>query len=123
MPHRSDDYEYFCHFPEHEGEYWFLYPLFEKLQKETGKYIDLYDDAVFGDETLDVLARTIAEARRLVALQPDRGEVVTGVQTHPVHKEMRAALYKSEIETLLEKIEEAIGKARATDGYVLFEGD
>jgi len=122
-PPRSGNYEYVCSFADDEGDYWFLYPLFEKLRGETGLYIDLYDDAVFGGDALDALARTLSEAHELVAAQPERWEVVTGVQTYPVQKVLRATVNRRQVEMLVDNMSEAVSKAKTSGAYVRFAGD
>jgi hypothetical protein len=52
------------------GYYWYLYPLFEKLQSETGQFIDLYGHATFQDKRLAALERLLSSARELVESQP-----------------------------------------------------
>lgn len=122
-PRRGDDCEHICSFPDDGGYYAFLLPLFKRLQRETGALVDEYGDAAFHSETLNALAQTIAEARLLVAAQPKTWEVVTGVQTHPVHQEVRVTVGKTQMEAFLAQLEEAVRKARAINGYVAFYGD
>ena len=62
LPRIGSKYSRICSF-EDDGYYWFLYPLFEELAKETGQHIDLYDGAAFSGISLEALARTIASAR------------------------------------------------------------
>ena len=123
MPRIGDESEHICSFVDDEGYYWFLYPLFEKLREETGEFIDLYGGATFSGVALDALAQTIVEAHKLVDAQPDSWEVVTGVITKPVRKEVRASVNKQQMKMLLAKLEEAVSKAKTRGAYVTFWGD
>lgn len=123
LPRAGGDYEYFCSFHDDEGYYWFLHPLFDELRAETGEYIDLYGGAVFKGVTLDALARTIDNARIFVNAQPDRWDVVTGIRMGLVPREIHSTVEKPQMMTLLEKLEEAVNKAKAVGAYVTFWGD
>jgi hypothetical protein len=76
---------------EDDGYYWFLHPLFDRLQGETGQYIDLYGDASFDGAALASLERMLAEGRELVESQRDRWQVHVGTQIIPTDK----ALFKA----------------------------
>lgn len=60
---------------EDDGYYWFLHPLFENLEAETGQYIDLYGGASFGGEKLLSLERMLRAARELIESQPTTWQV------------------------------------------------
>ena len=121
-PRVGGDHEFVCAFDD-DGYYWFLYPLFKRLAEETGKWIDLYDGAVFGGETLEALARTLASARSLVEVNPDVWEVVTGTRAVPVPEEVRSLVDKAEMFAQLDRLEAAIEIARETAAYISFIGD
>jgi hypothetical protein len=116
------DYEYICSLDD-DGYYWFLFPLFEDLAKQTGQWIDLYGGAAFAGPTLDDLARTLTAAGVLVEKQPPVWEVVIGVRMGPVPEEVRCAVDKQQIRALLDKLEAAVHKAKAAGTYVTFMGD
>ncbi len=48
------------------GYYWFLHPLFHRLAEKTGQYIDLYGDAEFRGDDLQLFREILVEARQLV---------------------------------------------------------
>jgi hypothetical protein len=106
-----------------DGYYWFLHPLLEKLQSETGQYIDLYGDASFSGSTLSALERMVAEARKLVGAQPATWQVHTGTQLSPEHKELYAAVDKDRFLALLDKWQQIIARAREIGKPVVCFGD
>ena len=106
-----------------EGYYWFLHSLLERLQSETGQYIDLYGDAWFSGATLSALERMVAEAIRLVQAQPATWQVHTGTQTSPEHKELYAQVEKDRFQDLLHKWEQIIARAREIGKPVVCFGD
>ena len=61
-----------------DGYYWFLYPLFERVFKQTGQMVDLYGDAVFEAEHLPHLLVALNEAASLVERQPEEWDVRIG---------------------------------------------
>lgn len=108
---------------ENAGYYWFLYPLFKDLTKQTGQHIDLYGNAVFGGDTLDALEKTLALAHLLVDAQLDNWEVRTGIRIKPMVQEVYAVIDKQEMNILLAKLEGAVRQAKSTGAYVSFFGD
>jgi len=75
-------------FLDDDGYYWFLHPLFGRLQAETGQYIDLYGDASFLGESLAALERLLSEAQRLIESHPDTWDVCIGTQMLPKGKDL-----------------------------------
>ncbi len=65
------------------GYYWFLHPLFARLAEKTGQYIDLYGDAEFRGDDLELLRQTLLEARQLVATHPEQWSVYVGTSSMP----------------------------------------
>jgi hypothetical protein len=106
-----------------DGYYWFLYPLIEKLQSETGQYIDLYGDASFSGANLSALERMVAEAVRLVQEQPTSWQVHTGTQTHPEHKELYAEVNRVQFLSLLQKWRGIVARAKELGKPVVCFGD
>lgn len=123
-PRVGGAHKFVCAFDDN-GYYWFLYPLFERLAEETGQWIDLYDGAVFGGETLDALARTLASARSLVEVQPAVWEVISGIRSVPVPvpEEVRCRIEKAKMIALLDGLEAGVRRARETGTYITFFGD
>jgi hypothetical protein len=99
------------------GYYWFLHPLFSRLAEQTGQYIDLYGDAEFRGENLQLLRDTLLEARQRVAIQPERWSVFLGMSSMPnatppapsweVFKEVERAKFLGMLETLLAIVDRA----------------
>ncbi|BCM92447.1 hypothetical protein IAD21_04327 [Abditibacteriota bacterium] len=110
---------------EEEGYYWFLYPLFQQLQKRTGQFVDQYGVAIFGGDNLDSLANTIAAARQLTENHPEEWDVVVGFEVGPARprREIRQPVNKARMLSLLDKLQTAIAKATEKNYYVAFWGD
>jgi hypothetical protein len=106
-----------------DGYYWFLHPLIEKLQSETGQYIDLYGDASFSGASLSALERMVAEAEKLVHNQPASWQVHTGTQVGPEHKELYAEVNRGQFLSLLHKWREIIARAKDLGKPVVCFGD
>src|SRR5829696_9132664 len=68
---------------EDGGYYWFLYPFFDRLARETGQFIDLYGVAEFRGDDLDALRQVVRDARLDAAARPDRWLVHVGTTTMP----------------------------------------
>jgi hypothetical protein len=75
-------------FLDDDGYYWFLHPLFGKLQAKTGQYIDLYGDASFLGESLAALEQMLLEARSLVESQSETWDVHVGTEIRPKGKDL-----------------------------------
>src|SRR5262245_35274436 len=99
------------------GYYWFLHPFFSRLAEKTGQYIDLYGDAEFRGEDLELLRQTLLEARQLVATQPEQWSVHVGRSTMPnatppvqpweVFKEVERSKFLGMLDTLLALVDRA----------------
>jgi hypothetical protein len=101
---------------EDDGYFWFLYPLFEELWRETGKWIDLYEAPVFVGPELKALQTTLATARRLIRQQPDQWEVLIGGARC-------STVEKKQFLSLLRKIGRIATRAIRTNRCVTFFGD
>lgn len=66
-----------------DGYYWFLHPLFERLRDESGKYVDLYGDALFNRDDYPRLRRLLDEADGMTRRQPKAWEGHVGTQLQP----------------------------------------
>jgi hypothetical protein len=108
---------------EDDGYYWFLYPLFEKLERLTTQLIDLYDSAVFSGARLDDLENTVEQARALVAGQPERWRVHVAMNDPPDHPEGLREVTRAGFNVLFEQFQNVIDEARATGSSVIFVGD
>jgi hypothetical protein len=106
-----------------DGYYWFLHPLFVDLASQTGQYIDLYGDASFAGPALDALGDTVERARRLVQGQPAAWQVHVGTQTAPVHRELYAAVERSALRQVLERLGGIVAIAKGQNGKVVCFGD
>jgi hypothetical protein len=105
------------------GPYWFLHPLFERLRDQTGQYIDLYGDALFSGDALAALERVVAEARELVASQPEAWQVHVGTQLSPEQRELYRPAERARMLALLEQWGAVVQRARALGLPVVCLGD
>ena len=96
---------------EDNGYFWFLYPFFEELAAETGKWIDLYEAPVFVGQELKALKGTISMARGLIRKKPNTWKVEN------------FSVEKKEFLILLRKISQIIDLAIKTKRCVTFFGD
>jgi hypothetical protein len=128
-------------FLDDDGYYWFLHPLFGRLQAETGQYIDLYGDASFVGESLAALERLLLEARTLIESQPDTWDVHVGTQILPKGrdlfkvegrkivgnwesvKEVFKAVHRDQFLELIARWEKVIARARELGRPVVCFGD
>src|SRR5262245_26554780 len=88
------------------GAYCYLYPAFERLAKESGQMIDLYDDARFRDEDLEALCRMLQRISKELAGQPQEWDQRTGEQVHPVRRVLTERVKKRDIEALIQSLQE-----------------
>jgi len=108
---------------DNDGYYWFLHPLFARLDAETGKYVDLYGDAFFGQNDLPRLKALVAEAGELVRKQPESWRVKIGTQVHPEHKPLFRDVTRAQFEDLLGRLRALIVAAEQASGYIECVGD
>jgi hypothetical protein len=108
---------------EDDGYYWFLHPLFERLRKETGKYIDLYGDALFSRNDWPRLRALLSEAEAMVNHQPTRWEVCVGTQLHPTQREVYRTVNREELLRLIATFETLLDVAEQCDGVIECVGD
>ena len=108
---------------ENDGYYWFLHGLFEELRNETGLYLDLYGDAMFGTSHFGRLKKLLDEASALVETQPATFSVNVGRQVHPVERGVFATVTKAEFRRLLSSFRRVVEEAERLGGYVQCAGD
>ena len=106
-----------------DGYYWFLHPLFARLQAETGQYIDLYGDAAFAGPELASLKRMLAEARSLAEAQPASWQVHVGTQTAPTCRELYEPVRREALLALLDRWDEVVRRAEELNRPVVCFGD
>jgi hypothetical protein len=105
------------------GYYWFLHPLFERLARSTGQYIDLYGDAEFRAENLDALESVLLEARQMVLARPKRWSVHVGTPTHPTTRELFKEVEQSKFLALIDRLMDLVRESRATGRSIICLGD
>ena len=108
---------------DNDGYYWFLHPLFARLQAETGQYIDLYGDAAFAGPELASLKRMLAEARSLAEAQPASWQVHVGTQVAPAHRDLYKPVRREALLALLARLDEVVRRAEALNRPVVCFGD
>ena len=106
-----------------DGYYWFLHPLFARLQAETGQYIDLYGDAAFTGPELASLKLMLAEARTLAEAQTHSWQVHVGTQVAPVRRELYKPVRRDKLLALLDRWDEVVCRAAALNRPVVCFGD
>lgn len=88
-----------------------LAPFFRQVGGKTGQPIDAYAYAAFAGDDLDELERMVAEARTLVATQPEQWVV------------QRCPVNRAEFLDLLARWDELIAIARRTERPLVCWGD
>ena len=106
-----------------DGYYWFMHPWFIKLNKETGKYIDLYGDASFSAIELFRLEELITEVKEKLEEMPSRWNVSTGFQVHPTQKEIFKGVEKRKFLELLGTFEKIVKLSEEKKYEISFSGD
>ena len=99
-------------FFEADGYYFFLYPLFEDLAQQTGQMIDLYNDALFENASLQNLKSTLEKAKQLIQAQPDEWDVVTGwtdqTKKTPTHDKVSKERFQKLLDEFSQLVDTAI---------------
>jgi hypothetical protein len=108
---------------ENDGYYWFLHGLFEELRNETGLYLDLYGDAMFGTSHFGRLKKLLEQATELVEAQPATWRVNVGTEVHPVERKVFEIVTKEEFRLLLRGFRRVVDEAQRLGGYVQCIGD
>ncbi len=119
---RDEDSEWVCSL-ESDGAFWHLWPYFESLYATTGQIVEPYSIGVFTGETLRPLRETLWAARQALLLKPPSWEVVTGKQTAPDERTVRAVVTRDGLERLLDILLKAVEDAAATGRCLTFFGD
>lgn len=112
---------------EDDGYHWFLYEFFEDLAKQSGQMIDLYDDAFFKGESLDLLNQTIQQAKEAISQKPEVWDEFIGTTLKKGGRTKVERIYstvcKKNLEVILITLEKAITKAKEKNLGILFIGD
>ncbi|HAH46207.1 hypothetical protein [Gimesia sp.] len=105
---------------EDDGYYWFLFPFFQDVWEQTGKIIDLYDDAVFSANELPVLLAILERASAEAREQPDEWDVRIGWRGDDA---LMSTVTKSELQALLTKLIDLVTEAQSSLCAVVCFGD
>jgi hypothetical protein len=111
---------------ENDGYYWFLHDLFKGLRSETGLYLDLYGDAMFGTSHFPRLKKLLHQAAALVEAQPAKWRVHVGTRVQrdpPLEQELFDTVTKDEFRRLLASFGRVVDEAERLGGYVQCAGD
>jgi hypothetical protein len=100
-------------------EFWFLYPFFEAVAKETGQQIDPWGDARFSD--IAVLERELLRARNQV--KGLAKESYFSCWQNDAEKDVPDTLVRSDVETLIDSLLIAVSRAKAESKWLVFIGD
>lgn len=112
-----------------DGYLFFLFPFLRSLHHATGEMIDLYDDASFSGDHLDLLQTELRAARVAIDAQPEQWDIPIGTQfgppsTHPpVGKPIISTVEKAVFLERLDQWERVIRRARETGRPVVCFGD
>jgi hypothetical protein len=107
---------------EDDANYWFLHPLFERLEKECGKYIDLYGDTSFTRDDFPRLRKILEEAAGLAKQQPKTWNVQVGTAL-PGGKAILRPAGRDEVLAIIATFRKMIDVAETTGGYIECIGD
>jgi hypothetical protein len=106
-----------------DGYYWFLHPLFERLRDESGKYLDLYGDAVFTRDDYPRLRRLLDEADRIAQGQPRSWEVHVGTELRPTRKEIYRVVERENLLGIISTFRRMVDVAERLCGVIECIGD
>lgn len=111
-------------FFEDDGYYWFLHPLFERLARDTGEYIDLYGVARFELDQLAAVAEMLTNSRGRIEAMPEKWNVQTAIQTHPgPERPLFSSVNKRQFVELIARFEDVLSEAIRTGTPLLCLGD
>jgi hypothetical protein len=108
---------------ENDGYYWFLHDLFVELRSETGLYLDLYGDAMFGASHFGRLKKLVDQATELVEAQPAKWRVNVGTAVGPPERTLFDTVTKDDFRRLLASFRRVVEEAERLGGYVQCAGD
>ena len=106
-----------------DGYYWYLFPFFVEIHKETGQMIDLYGDADFHGEALPKLLLKINAVREQVLLQPECWKVETGEEQGLVPRKIYADVARSTFVSRLDSFCALIEEGITSNQHLIFIGD
>lgn len=106
-----------------DGYYWFLHPLFEQLRDESGKYLDLYGDALFTRDDYPRLRRLLNEAEGRARRQPQAWKVHVGTQLQPTLKETYRAVERNKLLEMISMLRKMVDVADELGGVIECTGD
>ncbi len=108
-----------------EQYYWYLYPtLIKQIQNQTGKVIDLYDDAEFEGGSLLILEKiVINQLIILEQIKEKSWEVHVGTQTYPEKKQIFETVKRTTTIELLEKLLHIVRLAIKQNEKIICLGD
>jgi hypothetical protein len=111
-----------------DGYYWFCYPFFEELAKQTGEMIDLYDGAWFSGVKLNDLQQTLAAIRSKGLSMPEEWQQFIGhtigsalVPTAPTP--VYADVHRERLLAFIDKLSEMVGEAQTANKWIACLGD
>ena len=111
---------------EDDGYFWFLYPFFESISKQTNQKIDRCEDAFFKGKDLDLFDKMIEQAKEVIIQKPDIWQEFIGTVVHKGERKVEkiySTVHKKELESMLIKLEKATIKAKKNEIGIFFFGD
>lgn len=120
-PRRNSDDEWLGQIDD--NDYHALSAFFENLRQNTGQNVDLYGDAAFGGDNLDVLKIALDEAKIWLDAQPTSWKVTLGFQIAPQHQEIIALVQCQALQKILGALEIALERAKLQNCVITFWGD
>ena len=110
--------------------YWSLHPWWARVAEATGQYLDLYGDARFSGDALDVLDAALADAEEKAHTWPERQMFPVGTSykrdsagSWVVARENHEPLERAAVLAALGKFRALIAEARASGATLYGWGD
>ena len=103
--------------------YWAIHDEIEALFNDTGKYIDLLEDAIFTPEELPRLAKMLADAKARIAGKPEKWDEFLATELDPEMRDIFITVTRPDLIQFLDQFESLIKTAQETGKNIIFKSD
>ena len=103
--------------------YWTLVPMFRQIEQKTGLLIDQYGTVVFPSGQIPALLKTLADARKDFSSRPVGWPVSMGTEVRPAYRELTGLVSRTDVLTMLERLERLAKEAFESSSSLWFVGD